>query len=138
MARVIEQSGVVPFRVRRGTVEVLLITSSDGKRWGIPKGLIEPGMTPAESAANEAFEEAGVLGRVLEQAIGSFAYRKWGGRCEVKVFPMRVKDELNEWPESRERRRKWLPLKKAAKRATLAGVREVIWKLHELVAADAA
>ena len=52
--RMIPQSGVIPYRVREGQVEVLVITSSDGLRWVVPKGLVEPGMTAADSAAKEA------------------------------------------------------------------------------------
>ena len=38
----VEQSGVIPYRIMDGQIEVMLITSSGGKRWVIPKGLIEP------------------------------------------------------------------------------------------------
>jgi len=60
----VERSGVIPYGRRDGAVEVLLITSSDGQHWVIPKGVIEPGMSAAESAAKEAYEEAGIRGRV--------------------------------------------------------------------------
>jgi 8-oxo-dGTP pyrophosphatase MutT (NUDIX family) len=61
----VEQSGVIPYRIENGQIEVMVITSSTGKRWVIPKGLIEPDMTPQDSAAKEAWEEAGLLGKVF-------------------------------------------------------------------------
>ncbi|NET56922.1 MAG: NUDIX hydrolase [Symploca sp. SIO2E6] len=77
----IKQSGVIPYRLREGITEVLLITSINSKRWIIPKGLVEPGMTPQDSAAKEAWEEAGVIGEVLPTLMGTYDYRKWGGIC---------------------------------------------------------
>jgi 8-oxo-dGTP pyrophosphatase MutT (NUDIX family) len=55
---------VIPYRIRDGKIEVMLITSSTRKRWIIPKGMIEPDMTPQDSAAKEAWEEAGIIGQV--------------------------------------------------------------------------
>jgi len=115
-------------------LEVLLITSSDGDRWGVPKGLVEPDMTPAESAANEAWEEAGVRGRVSRAAVGRFEYSKWGGKCDVEVFTMHVEEVLDEWPESAVRRRKWLPVGDAAERASLEELAELIEELPRFVA----
>ena len=46
--------------IRRG--RVCLITSRNGKRWVIPKGWIEPGQTAGETALQEAYEEAGLVG----------------------------------------------------------------------------
>jgi len=43
------QSGVVPFRLAKGKVQILLVTSRSGKRWVIPKGIIEPDLSPTIS-----------------------------------------------------------------------------------------
>ncbi|MEL6104638.1 MAG: NUDIX domain-containing protein, partial [Planctomycetota bacterium] len=56
------QSGAIPHLEVAGEVHLVLITSHTTGGWVLPKGSIEPGMTPEESAANEAFEEAGVIG----------------------------------------------------------------------------
>ena len=56
------QSAVIPYRKRPNGLEVLLVTSRKGTRWVLPKGVVEPGMTPAASAAREALEEAGIRG----------------------------------------------------------------------------
>lgn len=101
------QSGVVAFRRVDGQLQVLLITSRSGKRWIIPKGVVELTMTPWESAAKEAAEEAGVRGEVDSTSIGSYRYSKWGGTCAVEVFPLHVTDIEEHWEES-DRTRRWL------------------------------
>jgi 8-oxo-dGTP pyrophosphatase MutT (NUDIX family) len=104
------QSAILPYRMRGGDLEVLIITSRKGSRWVLPKGIVEPGMTAAASAAKEAMEEAGVEGRIVAQSLGNYRYRKWGGTCEVEVFPMEVTTQRKKWPESTFRRREWVCL----------------------------
>jgi 8-oxo-dGTP pyrophosphatase MutT (NUDIX family) len=110
------QSAVLPYRLRDGDTEVLLITSRKGTRWVLPKGIVEPELTPWESAAKEGLEEAGVKGEVLEQEFGNYSYKKWRGVCRVQVFLMKVTSELDTWPEADIRRREWLPFAVAAER----------------------
>ena len=107
------QSGVIPYRFKRGRMQVLLIRSSSDKRWVIPKGIIEPDLSPAASAAKEALEEAGVEGRVHRASIGSYERRKWGGTCTVEVFLMAVETIHSDWAESY-RRRQWMDVDEAA------------------------
>ena len=64
-SRHFQQASVVPFRIRDGVTEVLLITSRKRKDWILPKGIVEPGQTPQEAAAMEALEEAGVAQPVV-------------------------------------------------------------------------
>lgn len=109
------QSAALPYRHRDGRLEYLLITSRRGRRWVIPKGVREPGLSAAESAAKEAFEEAGIEGRVAGGPVGSYEYSKWGGVCSVQVFPLQVRIIHPHWPES-QRRRVWLGPEAAAAR----------------------
>ena len=127
------QSGVVPYRWKGEDLEVLVISSSGGKHWVVPKGVVEPGMSPAASAAAEAREEAGVEGEVGQTALGTYRYRKWGGTCKVDLYPMRVRDELPEWPESSVRRRRWLPVRKAARKVDQKKLSKLIAGLPQLV-----
>ncbi|MBT00597.1 MAG: hypothetical protein CMI01_18285 [Oceanospirillaceae bacterium] len=108
------QSAAIPYRIQSGEVEVLLITSSSGRYWVLPKGIVEPGLSPQASAAKEAREEAGIEGNVQEQALGQYRQAKWGAHCDIQVYPMRVTRELpdKEWEETH-RERRWLPLKQA-------------------------
>lgn len=103
------QSAVLAWREKR----ILLITTSNG-HWTIPKGVVEPHLTPAASAAQEAFEEGGIRGTVTEPSIGSFDYKKWGGTCRVDVFDMAVTEVLDRWPEDDVRRRRWATIEEAA------------------------
>lgn len=109
------QSAVIPYRIKNSELQLLLISSSGKNHWVVPKGIIEPGCTAYASAANEAWEEAGVRGIVSEQMLGCYQYQKWGGTCTVQVFPMLVTDFIGdrEWEENH-RHREWFTLKKAA------------------------
>jgi 8-oxo-dGTP pyrophosphatase MutT (NUDIX family) len=129
--RVIRQSGVIPYRFHGGRLEVLVITSNDGQRWGMPKGLIEPGLTPAESAAKEAFEEAGVRG-LLGGAVGSYSFAKWGGTCWVDVFLLRVEEILEQW-EEQHRTREWLGVEEAVARVSRAELGELVRRVPVIV-----
>lgn len=112
------QFGVVPFRIKEGKVEILVITARDGDRWVLPKGWPMDGNTPAEAAATEAYEEAGVEGRMLPAVLGLYSYRKAVNGDDlpivVTMFAMRVDKVLKSWPEKDRRKRKWVNRKKAA------------------------
>jgi len=110
------QSAVIPYRRNSGKPEVLIISSRKGKHWVLPKGVKEPDLSLRESAAKEAWEEAGVKGEVGDQPLGRYRYRKWGGICRVEVFPMEVTEMAAEesWEESH-RDRRWVKPAAAAK-----------------------
>ena len=110
------QSGVLAVRVKDGAPQMLLVTSAGGKRWVIPKGIVEDGHSPAGSAAKEAWEEAGVTGRVSRRMIGRYRYEKWNGVCKVLVYRLDVDEIHRRWPEWHVRRRKWLAPAAAAAR----------------------
>ncbi|WP_428688436.1 NUDIX domain-containing protein [Roseibium sp.] len=103
------QSAVIPFRRTPHGPEVLIVGSSSGRHWTVPKGIVEPGLSPATSARIEAREEAGVEGTVGRAPLGSFSYEKWGASCEVTVYPMEVTKVLDgaDWEENH-RTRKWV------------------------------
>ncbi|MFE1746379.1 NUDIX hydrolase [Coleofasciculus sp. H7-2] len=119
-------SAIIPYRIKDGKIEVLLITSSTGKRWVIPKGMIEPFMTPQASAAKEAWEEAGIVGQVLPTSVGTYEYQKWGGTCRVEVFLMQVETVLEVWPEASVRKRQWVSVKQAVKRIEEAELKRIL------------
>lgn len=102
------QAGAIPFRVHpvKG-LEYLLITNRSGTKWVFPKGHIEIGTTAAHQATMEAYEEAGVLGKLLLPAAGVFDYQKADASYRVTVFLLHVEREVNHWPEVATRRRSW-------------------------------
>lgn len=129
---IFNQSGVIPFRLEKGKIEILLITSRRRKRWVIPKGIIEPDLTPQESAQKEAYEEAGISGKIYEEAIGQYTYNKWGGTCTVKVFLLEAEEISNDWPECYFRTREWMSVEEAAKRVDEVKLKEIIRDLSKL------
>ena len=115
------QYAALPYRRKRNSrTEVLLVTSRDTGRWIIPKGWPAKRKSPHKSAAREALEEAGVIGRINRRPLGAFFYKKRlkSGKvviCEVQVFVMKVKRRAANWLEKGQRKVKWLPRTKAAK-----------------------
>lgn len=129
MKELYDQAGAIPYRISDNAIEVLLISTSSGKNLTIPKGLIDPGYSATETAANEAYEEAGIKGRLLTPVIGAYGFDKWGGRCRVDVFVMAVTRELEAWPEGSVRRRIWFDYRKAARKVKHADLGDLILKL---------
>jgi 8-oxo-dGTP pyrophosphatase MutT (NUDIX family) len=114
------QYGALPYRfTSNAELEILLLTTRQSKRWIIPKGWPIKGLRAAKSAAREAFEEAGVRGRLGAKSVGVFAYNKVldenGVRvnCEVRVFPLLVKRQSETWPEIEQRVVRWVAPDKA-------------------------
>jgi 8-oxo-dGTP pyrophosphatase MutT (NUDIX family) len=112
-------------------LEVLLITSLNSKRWILPKGWPEPELTLAQSAAREAFEEAGVAGKIDAAPVGHYHYLKEkkdgsGVPCSVDIFALQVTKQLHDWPEKGAREMVWLPLDQAAVRVGEPGLRQVL------------
>ncbi len=112
------QDAALPYRIHDG-VEILLISSRDTGRWVLPKGWPMQGRTPSGTAAREALEEAGVVGKISSEPIGHYHYmkRKKSGRevlCHVTVFPMLVERQRKSWPEMHQRRTCWFALSEAA------------------------
>jgi 8-oxo-dGTP pyrophosphatase MutT (NUDIX family) len=105
---------VIPCLFEEGKLRVVLITSRSRKRWIIPKGIVERDISPAESAQQEAFEEAGLRGSLSREPIGTYQYEKWGGTCSVQVFLLKIEQILDEWPESSVRQRRWSAVDEAA------------------------
>lgn len=124
------QVGALCYRIREGKLEYLLVTSRGTGRWVIPKGWPIDGETPADAARQEAWEEGGVIGKPVGNAIGVYSYTKTGDRERlphiVVVFPIRVKRIEEVFPEYRERRRKWFSPKKAAARLAEPELRHIL------------
>lgn len=115
-----QQVAALCWRLRKETLQFVLITSRDTGRWVIPKGWPVPGLAPSAAAANEAWEEAGVIGHIGDRPLGDYLYHKVTSpvltiRCAVTVFPLRVSDLKRNFPEAKERRRSWFDASKAAK-----------------------
>lgn len=114
------QFAALCYRIKRGKVQVLLVTSRGSKRWIVPKGWPMDGRTPGASALQEAWEEAGVNGHVAGLCLGVYSYAKGLGSddnvpCVAMLYPVAVKALSKRYPESDQRRRRWVSRKKAAR-----------------------
>ena len=107
------------------------MTSRGTGRWVLPKGNPIKGLSPHAAAAQEAFEEAGVEGAVCPTALGDYRYRKLlksGASLlmDVRVFPLAVTTELDDWPEAGQRTRQWFPLSEAVNCVDEPDLRELM------------
>ena len=100
-------------------IQVLLVTSRDTRRWIIPKGWSMPKKKPHQVARLEAWEEAGVIGRVRKKPYGYYTYRKklpqeQNSLLLVQVHLMSVIELDCDFPEKDERELRWFSPKAAA------------------------
>jgi 8-oxo-dGTP pyrophosphatase MutT (NUDIX family) len=130
-----EQFAALPYRIDRSGPRILLITTRGKGKWSIPKGWPMKGRKPSAAAAVEAFEEAGVVGKVGRRSVGRFTHRKSIGSrtfdCTVSIFPLKVRRKLKRWPERGQRKRRWFKGEKAAALVEVKGLRQAIRNLAE-------
>ncbi|WP_294540518.1 NUDIX hydrolase [uncultured Rhodoblastus sp.] len=98
-------------------LEIMLVSSRETRRWIIPKGWPMAGRSGSAAAAIEAIEEAGLLGVISPEPIGSYIYAKRFSRkvesCRVEVYALRVTRQRETWPEKHERETRWFPAAEA-------------------------
>ncbi|GAB5507597.1 MAG: NUDIX hydrolase [Rhizobiaceae bacterium] len=125
------QAAALTWRQGSEGVEVLLITSRDSGRWVLPKGWPEREEELWQAAEREACEEAGVSGPISHTASGSYFYGKGVSHdmelpCEAHVFALEVKTLAKNWPEKRQRTRKWFSASEAAEQVNEPDLGELI------------
>ncbi|MFT4254070.1 MAG: NUDIX hydrolase, partial [Caulobacter sp.] len=107
------QVAALPWRGEGAGLEILLVSSRETRRWVIPKGWPMKDKADHQAAAQEAYEEAGLDGRIADAAVGQYEYLKRlksgaARLVKVDVFPMRVTGEHATWPEKGQRTLKWM------------------------------
>ena len=124
------QFAALCWRVKNDQVQICLITSRTRKRWIIPKGWPMHKQTPANTAATEAFEEAGVQGEAIDVCLGVYNYSKPfkldNAPIITMVYPVHVTHVHSEWPEKHQRQRKWFSIKKAAKKLSEPALKQIV------------
>ena len=125
------QVAALPYEKCKDGTRVMLVTSRETGRPVLPKGWTEKNLTNAEAAEREAFEEAGLKGKIAKKPIGSYDYVKIVGpgfalNCTVDVYPLEIKKQLKEWPEKGQRERLWLTPGEAALRVFEPGLAAIL------------
>lgn len=128
------QYGVIPYIKTGKDKEIILITSRTNGYWIFPKGNLIKGKTPQQSAAQEALEEAGLLGKISKKKEFSFSFEENGTQHHITLFPMRVDVVLSKWPEAKDRKRKQFSYQKAHDHIKLTGFLHCLqlWKKEYL------
>jgi 8-oxo-dGTP pyrophosphatase MutT (NUDIX family) len=133
------QFAALPFH-EGDTPRVMLLTSRETRRWVIPKGWPMPGRKPCQVAKQEAFEEAGLIGKLVsKQPVASYHYTKILSPSEqmlveVQVFLLRVEYQLDDWPEKLQRETRWFEPREAAALVDEGGLGEIIRQVFAVVA----
>lgn len=96
-------AGVVAFRQRENRTLYLIVSSSNGAHWVLPKGHIEPGETPIAAALRELKEEAGAIGEILAE-LSVQEFRQIAEAVVVQFFLVR---ELSSTPAGEKRSLRW-------------------------------
>ncbi|MFN5454751.1 NUDIX hydrolase, partial [Bradyrhizobium sp.] len=97
-----KQFAALPFRIEAAELSILLITTRRKRRWSVPKGSPMLRKRAHRVAAIEAYEEAGLRGKIGRQALGRFRHNKRKGKrkiaCEVKLYPLKVTKQHGRFP----------------------------------------
>jgi 8-oxo-dGTP pyrophosphatase MutT (NUDIX family) len=135
------QVAAVCYRKNGHLPEFLLVNSNGGSKWTFPKGNPESGCSHAQSAEQEALEEAGAIGRVDSHHFHLYIHSKgvfWqpGGVREYVVKAFLLEVEQQKLPIETRRNPTWFSAEDAKK--MLAKGREVKYKREMEVAVDRA
>lgn len=104
------QYGAIPYKIVDGHPVFLMVTSRRSANWVFPKGSPIKGLKPVETAAQEAWEEAGVRGEVAGKPVGYYLHPRNNQPDlldRIQLFPMLVTEQHDDWPEEAQRFRHW-------------------------------
>lgn len=109
--------GVIPFAISGDRVAIMFVTSQRRGRWILPKGNLKPDESHKKGCKREAFEEAGVKGRIMSELPMTHVVTKSSdgklSQVAVTYYPMLVSNQVDEWPEQTKRERHWALLEDA-------------------------
>jgi 8-oxo-dGTP pyrophosphatase MutT (NUDIX family) len=130
------QSGAIPYTVIDGRIVFLLVTSRRTGRWIYPKGSISAGMTAWDSAAKEALEEAGVIGEISSEPVGTYRNTDKGLLVDIDLYPLRVGEQFDSWDEMDQRLRHWVLLTEARRLLAERSLVRITETLHRQLTAQ--
>ncbi|MEN9894962.1 MAG: hypothetical protein RIR97_814 [Pseudomonadota bacterium] len=133
------QYAALCYRIGPSGLEILVLTSRDTGRWIMPKGWPMEGKSCHGVAEREAYEEAGVQGKVASQVYGTYHYQKelkngLSIRCRVMLFPLEVDALLETFPEKGSRAMEWVTCAEAAARVNEGELKSLILSFPDYLA----
>lgn len=139
-------AGTVLTRKMRGRhwVAVVRPRGRSPGTWALPKGLVDAGETPAETALREAYEETGIRAR-LGPELGTVRYvYTWEGERVFKIVTFYLafarSGRIGVLPRGTEievAEARWLPLADAPRLLAYRGERDMATRALELLSAAA-
>lgn len=124
MAR--KQYGVIPYLEEKGRKKMVLITSRVHGNWTLPKGGLMRKKSKRATAQLEALEEAGLIGDLDRDKAFKVTIIRNEEKISLTLYPMRIRECLEDWPEDNQRKRLFVPLKKAEYLIGCAGMKKAV------------
>lgn len=134
MHMLLNQSGGIVYKLNEGDnkYKLLMITSKNNyNEWLFPKGDIDEGETPQDTAKKEVLEEAGVITKV-DQYIGKLTYTDYKFTIELKLFLMKYLGDSTQKYEKR--LRKWVDIREVKRCHHLGkALNPIIWRVKKVL-----
>jgi len=129
------QVAALCYRNGKNGIEILLVTSLGKGNWILPKGWPKKKISSAQTALEEAFEEAGIQGKVRDEPIGTYHYAKTTGKgltldCVATVYEVAFRKMAKEFPEKGARKVAWFTPEEAAKAVSSPELAELLGNFH--------
>lgn len=122
--------GAIPFDIRDDRIAILFVTSQRRGRWILPKGLLKEKESHKKCCKREAFEEAGVRGKIMRDYPITMRIGKSIGasidHSAVTYYPLLVTEQADSWPEDTKRQRHWALLEDAGRVTDRQDLRQLI------------
>lgn len=132
MAR--RQVAAFAYRLEGSRLKLVLITSRGGRRWILPKGQPEPHLSDSQTALMEAYEEAGVVGKLDERiAPCEVSIKARRGKVRLRIFCISIDKLARDYPETGVRQRELLGVKAAVARIDRKALRDGVKELARRV-----
>jgi 8-oxo-dGTP pyrophosphatase MutT (NUDIX family) len=111
--------GAIPFDIQNDRIALLFVTSQRRGRWIFPKGELKKKESHKAGCKREAYEEAGIEGKLLKNFPMTVRINKNDSSdidsAAVTYYPLLVTNQLEKWPEDAKRERHWALLEDAGR-----------------------
>ncbi|MCK5697224.1 MAG: NUDIX hydrolase [Gammaproteobacteria bacterium] len=104
--------GAFPFLIKKGKLYIMIVSSTSGKSWILPKGHPEDKLKHSQVAALESYEEAGIKGLIFNRKLGK-EFKQKKEALNLLIYPLLITKILNKWQEESIRKRQLVTINKA-------------------------